>query len=85
MSSLIDFSMSATAPDWIQRRTMFSRPAAAPRATAARASGISSRLSPCAIAPSITDLVRSGMAISAATAPSAAPNITIICVRNGFR
>ena len=85
MSSLIDFSMSATAPDWIQRRIMFSTPTAAPRAIAARASGTSSCLSPCAIAPSTTDLVKSGMAISAATAPSAAPSITIICLRNGFR
>ena len=77
--------MSATAPAWIQRRIMFSSPTAAPRATAARDSGISRLLSPCAIAPSITALVRSGMAISAATAPSAAANITIICVRYGFR
>jgi hypothetical protein len=77
--------MSATAAAWIHRRVMFSSPTAAPRPIAARASGISSRLSPCLIAPSTTDLVSSGIAISAATAPKAAANITIICVRNGFR
>jgi len=60
---------------------MFSAPTDAPRAIAARDNGISRLLSPCAMAPSTTVLIRSGMAISAATAPSAATNITISCVR----
>ena len=84
-SSLIDFSMFETAPAWIQRRIMFSSPSDAPRPTAARDSGISRLLSWCAIAPSMTALVSSGMTISAVTAPNAAANITIICVRYGFR
>ena len=56
-----------------------------PRPMAARESGISSRRSPCAIAPSTTALVSSGMQISAVTAPTAAANMTTIWTRNGFR
>ena len=40
-SSLIAFSISATELAWIQRRSMFSSPSAAPRPAAARPSGIS--------------------------------------------
>ena len=85
MSSLIVFSIDATASAWIQRRIRFSSASAVPRPMAARASGISSRRSPCAIAPSMTDLVSSGMRISAVTAPSAAASMTTIWTRNGFR
>ncbi len=72
------FSIAATASAWIQRRIRFSVASTTPRPTAARASGISSRRAPCAIAPSTTDLMSSGMMISAVTAPNAAANITII-------
>ena len=85
MSSLIVFSIDATASAWIQRRIRFSSASAMPRPMAARASGISSRRAPCAIAPSMTDLVSSGMMISAVTAPNAAANMTTIWTRNGFR
>ena len=52
MSSLIVFSIDATASAWIQRRIRFSSASAVPRPMAARASGISNRRSPCAIASS---------------------------------
>ena len=79
------FSIDATASAWIHRRIRFSSAIATPKPIAARASGISSCLSPCPIAPSTTVLVSSGMAISAATAPSAAASMTTIWTRNGFR
>ena len=78
MSSLIVFSIDATASAWIQRRIRFSSASAVPRPMAARASGIRARRAPCAIAPSMTDLVSSGMRISAVTAPSAAASMMII-------
>ena len=84
-SSLMVFSIAATASAWIHRRIRFSAAITTPRPIAARASGISSLLSPCPIARSTTDMVSSGMTISAATAPSAAASMTIIWTRNGFR
>ena len=71
-SSRIDFSMPATAPAWTQRRKKFRKAWSSPKATARKPSSTSSVRFTCRIALSTTDLVSSGIAISADTDSSAA-------------
>ena len=84
-SSLIVFSMPATALPWTQRRIRFSTAAPAPRPIAASPSGISRARSWCAMAPSMTALVSRGIAISAPSAQIAAAIIAISWKRYGRR
>ena len=84
-SSLIVFSMSATALPCTQRRIRLSMADATPRAIAAMPRGISRLRSWCAMAPSITDLTSSGIATSAPSAARAATIIAISWKRYGRR
>ena len=74
-------SMPVTAPPCTQRRISIPAASARPRPIVASESGISSPRRSCAIAPSITDLVSSGMVSWAATVTSAAASITASCGR----
>jgi hypothetical protein len=80
-SSRSVFSMPATALPWTQRRIRLRAASAMPRPAAASPSGSSRRLSWWVIAPSMIDLVSSGMAMAAASAPSAAISIDSSCRR----
>ena len=84
-SSLIVFSMSATALPCTQRRIRLSMADATPRAIAAMPNGISRSRSWCAMAPSITTLTSSGIATSAPSAARAATIIAISWKRYGRR
>ena len=68
-------SMPVTARACTQRRRRFSIASVTPSAVAARPSTRSSSRLPWVIAPSMTDLVSSGMKISAATAAQAAASM----------
>ena len=85
MSSLIVFSMSATALPCTQRRIRLSMADATPRAIAAMPRGSSRPRSWCAMAPSITALTSSGIATSAPSAARAATIIAISWKRYGRR
>ena len=73
--------MPVTALAWTHRRIMFSAASAVPSTTAAMPSGTSSARSSCAIGPSMTALVSSGITISVATAPKASASIAASCQR----
>ena len=85
MSSLIVFSMSATAFPCTQRRMRLSVADAAPRPTASSPMGSSRLRSWCAMASSMTALARSGMVISAASTATAAAIIPASWRRCGRR
>ena len=78
-------SIPVTALACTQRRRQFSTAWAAPRPMAAAPIGSSSPRWPWLIAPSIIDLVSSGMVISVPTATSAAANMNTSCHRYGRR
>ena len=81
MSARMDRSIPVTAFACIHRRRKFSSAWPTPRPTAAAPIGSSRLRSPWLIAPSIMDLVSSGMAISAPTATIAHASMTTSCHR----
>ena len=81
MSSRMARSMPVTALACTHRLMRFSAAWAVPSAIAASPSGSSSCRSACAIGPSITALISSGIVISAAIEPSAAASISTSCQR----
>ena len=76
-SSLIVFSMLATALPWTQRRIRLSVADAAPRPTASSPMGSSRPRSWCAMASSMTTFASSGMVMSAASTATAAAIIPV--------
>jgi hypothetical protein len=68
-------SMPVTARAWTHRRSRFSTASATPSAAAASPSSRSSSRLPWVIAPSMMDLVSSGMTISAPTDAQAAASM----------
>ena len=81
MSSRMDSSMPVTALACTHRLIRFSAAWAVPSPIAASPSGSSSRRSECAIGPSITALVSSGITISEPTDPIASVSIRASCQR----
>ena len=75
MSSRMDRSMPVTAVACTHRRYRLSAACVTPRPAAARLSGHSARVLPCAMGPSMIALVSSGIVICAPTAPIAAASI----------
>ena len=76
MSSRMDHSMPVTAVACTHRRYRFSKACVTPSPAAARLSGSRPREFPCAMGPSITALVSSGIVIWAPTAAIAAASIS---------
>ena len=85
MSARMAWSSPVTALACTQRRRKLSTACSTPRPTAAAPIGSSRSRRPWLIAPSIIDLVSSGMAISLSTATIAAASMNASCQRYGRR